>query len=53
MVTKKRQEIYSNLFALSQKFSDFALRAFSALRFFATLLSLDFPKLLDALGKKY
>ena len=45
MFTKKTQEIFSNLFALGQKFCNFVLRASCALRNILTFLALDFSPL--------
>ena len=46
------QDVSSNLFVLSRKFSNFVLRLSSALGNFSTSLVLAFPQLLDALGKR-
>ena len=52
MVTKKMQGVSSNLFALSRKLPDFIPTASSTFRISPTALALDFPQLLDALGKR-
>ena len=51
-VTNKTQGVSSNLFELGWKLSYFDPRASSTFGNFSTFLALDFPQLVDALGKR-
>ena len=51
MVIKKTQEVSSSLFMLGRKISDVAPGASNALENFPIFLTIDFPQMLDALGK--